>query len=58
MKHNLAVLDAFAKTVKVTDDTDLRDAKLIWYSLIATHQISQYSLEHGFRIHDFRPTWS
>ena len=30
--HNSAALDAFAEVMKVTVHTELRDAKLAWYS--------------------------
>ena len=54
VRHNLAALDIFAKFMKMTNYTGLRDAELTWYSLIVTHWICLSSLG----IHGFRPNWS
>ena len=44
------------KAVKETNSTGLPDAKLTWYSPSTTRRICLYGLEHGYRIHSFRPT--
>ena len=54
--NNLAVLNAFAKGVKVTNHTGLWDGKLAWYSLSATLQIFPYDMKQSLGIHSFKPT--
>ena len=54
MGHKSWALDAFAaELMKVTSYYELWDAKLTWYSLITTHQISLWGLKNDFVIHGF-----
>ena len=50
--YNLA---AFAKVMKVMNHTGLWDADFTLYLLTATYCF--HRLEHGLKIHDFRPIW-
>ena len=42
--------------MKVMNHTGLWNAKVIWYSSRAYHQIYLYGLENGYKIHSLRPT--
>ena len=57
MRHNLATLDAFARIVKVMNQTGLWDVEFAWYSPSATHWICLYGMKYGPGVHTFRPTW-
>ena len=56
--HNSAASDDFEAVVKVTNNTELWEAELAWYSPNATLWIWFYSLEHRLGIHSYRSTWS
>ena len=53
--QTLAALVDFAEIRKVTNHIILWNADLAWYSPSATFQIYLHGLEHGLRIHAFRP---
>ena len=57
VKQNLTVVDDFANVLKVINHSRLWDAKLAWYSPIATWWIYLYDLEHSQGNHVFRLTW-
>ena len=52
------VFNGHVHSPKVTNNTELEDAEVTWYSPTAIPRIRLYGLEHGFRIYSFRPTWS
>ena len=45
--HNLTFPNAFAEIRKATNNTDLWDSELAWYSQSATHRICLYVLAQG-----------
>ena len=58
MRHNSIAPDVFANVVKLTNNTELSDAELVWYSPSATCRICLFSLKHSFWIYGFKSTWS
>ena len=57
MRDHVAVPDAFAEYIKVTNLPKLWDTELAWYSLSAILSFCQYCLEYGLRILGSRPLW-
>ena len=52
MRSNLAALDSFAKVIKMMGHIELRCRACL---ILLPGYL--YDLEHGFRIHEFKPTW-
>ena len=53
VKHNSAVLNAFAEVMRVMNHIGQRNAELAWYYPSIARRVYFYDLKHSLRIHSF-----